>query len=170
MLWHPEYPDSKHRDYGELLELFFGKVCADLNQSFVITSHFEINEYPIGICDYSKIGNTFFTGNCFGSITPYLGFGQFTSILTGIYAALDLCGKANYLELTKPLRQNYQNSLILRKAWEQFDNRKFDLMVKFFNSSLGNRLFNTQKFDVVKFASYLARPWIKNNRGDQSKI
>jgi flavin-dependent dehydrogenase len=164
VVWYPKYPNRKNLNYDELLEGLFRKVSTDLNQTFVITEHFEINDYLIGICHYPRIGNTYFTGNCFGSITPYLGFGQYISILTGIYAALDICHTHNYINLTKPLRQNYRNSLILRQAWEQFDNSKFDMMVKIFSGYLGNRLFNTKHFDVVKLASYLARPWIRNNK------
>jgi flavin-dependent dehydrogenase len=166
VVWYPKYPDHQNLNYEELLEGLFRKVSIDLHQTFDIIEHFEINDYLIGICHYPRIGNTFFTGNCFGSITPFLGFGQYISILTGIYAALDICGTHSYIKLTKPLRQNYQNSLILRQAWEQFDNPRFDLMVKLFNGYLGNRLFNTKHFDVVKLASYLARPWIKDRQSD----
>jgi flavin-dependent dehydrogenase len=163
VVWYPKYPGRENLDYGEWLERLFQTVSAELDQTLVVNEHFEVNEYLLGICHYPRIGNTFFTGNCFGAIAPYLGFGQYPAILTGIYAALDLCGTHRYQDLTQPLRQNYQNSLALRRAWEQFDNKKFDTMVKLFSGFLGHLLFNTRHFDVVKLASYLARPWIRDH-------
>ncbi|HBF38264.1 MAG TPA: dehydrogenase [Firmicutes bacterium] len=164
VIWYPKYPRQPDLNYQALLENFLQTVSAELQQNFTILEHFEINDYQIGICQNPRIGNTYFTGNCFGSITPYLGFGQFVAILTGIYAALDICGTHQYSNLTKPLRQNYENSLVLRKAWERFDNRQFDRMVNFFGSPLGNKLFTSGHFDVVKLASYLARPWIRKRK------
>ncbi len=164
VIWYPKYPERQNLNYQTSLENLMKTVGAELQQSFTVLEHFEINNYQIGICRYPRIGNTYFTGNCFGSITPYLGFGQFVSILTGIYSALDICGTHQYPELTKPLRRNYENSLVLRRAWEGFSNRQFDWMVKFFSTSLGNRLFNTEHFDVVKLASFLARPWVQKKQ------
>lgn len=161
VLWYPEYPIHQKLDQNLLLNQFYQQACEDLNQPCPIINHFEVHGYIIGICNYPRIGNTYFTGNCFGAISPYLGFGQFISILTGIYAALDICGKEKYEELTKSLRQNYDNSMVLRRAWEMFDNRRFDWMVKFFGSGIGNRIFNTKIFDPAKVASYLARPWVR---------
>lgn len=160
-LWHPEYPIHEKLDQSLLFKEFYQQACKDLDQPCPIINQFEVHGYIIGICNYPRIGNTYFTGNCFGAITPYLGFGQFISILTGIYAALDICGKGSYEELTKPLRQNYENSLVLRRAWELFDNQRFDWMVKFFGSSIGNKVFTAKKFDPVKVASFMARPWVR---------
>lgn len=80
-----------------------------------ITDCFTVEKYIIGLCNEPRLGNTFFTGNCFGTIMPFLGFGQFASILSGIYAAHDLSGQGSYEELTGPLRLSYRNSLVLRK-------------------------------------------------------
>lgn len=160
VLWHPEYPIHQKQDQNLRLSRFFKQAQEDLEQELGIVDHFEVEHYVVGICCYPRIGNTYFTGNCFGAINPYLGFGQFISILTGIYAALDICGIGKYEELTKPLRQNHENSLVLRRAWELFDNRRFDWMVRFFGSSIGNKIFTSQRYDAVKIASFLGRPWV----------
>ncbi|MGE5604187.1 MAG: FAD-dependent oxidoreductase [Bacteroidota bacterium] len=161
VLWHPEYSIHQKQDQNLLLTQFFKQAQKDLDQELRIIDHFEVQHYSIGLCRYPRIGNTYYTGNCFGAIDPYLGFGQFISILTGVYAALDICGIAKYEELTKPLRQNHENSLVLRRAWELFDNRRFDWMVRFFGSGIGKKIFTSQKYDAVKIASFLARPWVR---------
>ncbi|MGE5559187.1 MAG: NAD(P)/FAD-dependent oxidoreductase [Bacillota bacterium] len=160
-LFYPDSPAIEARDKERFWSLFHKRACRDLGQELPVTDRFEISRYINGICRYPRIGNTYFTGNCFGAVAPFLGFGQFVSILTGIYAACDIAGKGKYEELTKPLRQNYYNSLVLRSFWEQLNNRQFDLLVKFYRTSLGNGLFNAGRLDVVKIISWLLRPWVR---------
>ncbi len=89
---------------------------------------------------------------------PFLGFGQLTSILTGIYAAYDICGKGNYEKLTQPIRKSYHTALVLRRVLEKMDNSKFDLMVKSLSGYMGNKIFNSKNIDFLKLSSYLLRP------------
>jgi hypothetical protein len=91
---------------------------------------------------------------------PFLGFGQWIALLTGIYAAQDLCGMENYEELTKPLQKSYESSLILRRAMEKADNAKLDIMIKALSGKLGEKLFNSGHHDPLKIASYLLRPFV----------
>ncbi len=154
---YPDYPENKKLDIDLLWEKFYDRVCRDLKQNFKITDGFQVRNYIIGICKYPRIGNTFFVGNCFGSIMPFLGFGQFMAILTGIYAAYDICGIGNYEELTKPFQDSYKNSLVLRHALEKLDNRKLDKMTDVMNGYVGQKLFNTKYKDPLKLISYLLR-------------
>ncbi|MFD1040397.1 hypothetical protein ACFQ3N_18635 [Virgibacillus byunsanensis] len=112
------------------------------------------------MCKEPRIGNTFFTGNCFGTIMPFLGFGQFDSILTGIYAAEDLSGNGSYPILTKSIRKSYERSLTLRRAMEKLSNNSYDLLVKQLNGPIGKRLFKPSRRDPLKIASYLIRPFL----------
>ncbi|CAM3275434.1 NAD(P)/FAD-dependent oxidoreductase [Sporolactobacillus spathodeae] len=139
---------------------FYDLLKSHLNQSLKITDQFQITNYKIGICDSPRIGNTFFTGNCFGAIMPFLGFGQFESILTGIYAAYDICGLGKYDALTEPLRKSYQHSLILRRGMEALNNQAFDFIVARMNGYLGKQLFKPSGHDPLKWLSYLARPFV----------
>ena len=92
---------------------------------------------------------------------PAFGFGQLPSILTGIYAALDLVGEGNYIELVKPLQKSYNNSLVIRRFMEQLNNNKLDLLVSLFNTKLANYLFNNKKINPFITASYLLEPQVK---------
>lgn len=161
---YPDYPENREKDLNKLWKKFYERVCTLKNQNLKVTDSFEVTRYIIGICKYPRIGNTFFTGNCFGSIMPFLGFGQFASILTGVYAAYDICGKGHYEDLTKPLRRSYNNSLVLRRTLEKLDNQKLDKVVKSLNGSLGNRIFNSKHYDPLKMMSYLLRLWVRNNK------
>ncbi|SMB82967.1 Dehydrogenase (flavoprotein) [Desulfonispora thiosulfatigenes DSM 11270] len=159
---YPEYPENQKNNLEEMWKLYFQKVCKDIKQDLKIVDNFEVNKYIIGTCQYPRIGNTFFVGNNFGSIMPFLGFGQYVAILTGIYAAMDLCGQGSYEELTKPLKKAYTNSLVLRRAMEKLDNKALDTLVKSLDSKIIEKVFNTSSFDPLRYVSYILRPLVKN--------
>lgn len=135
---YPDYPSNIKLDINNMWETFYNKFCKSIDQNLIVTDRFEITRYMMGICDRPVIDNTYFVGNCFGTISPGLGFGQFASILTGIYAANDLCGVNKYEELVKPLFENYNNSLALRRFLESLNNDKLDLFV----NKLDNKLLS----------------------------
>lgn len=159
---YPDYSHNRQKDIATLWERFYQRVCTDLDQSLKITDRFEITRYIIGTCQHPRIGNTFFTGNCFGSIMPSFGFGQLPAILTGIFAAQDISGNGNYAELVRPIQQSYQNSLVLRRILEQLGNSQIDLVVSLLTKDLFQKILTSKKFDSFKVASYLLRPLAKN--------
>ena len=149
----------------ELWNRFYQKVRYQLNQDLRITDHFHITGYPIGICRSARIGNTFYVGNCFGSMMPFMGFGQYASILSGVYAAYDLCGLGKYEELMEPLRKSYENSLVLRRTIEQLSDEGLDRIVRALQGYWGEKLFQNKTMDPLKVASYLLRPFVKMKKG-----
>lgn len=156
---YPDYPENRDTNINEMWSSFFKKVCKDVDQDLKITDKFEVTRYIIGICEKARIGNTFFVGNCFGSIMPFMGFGQYISLLTGVLAAKDICGQGSYIELTKGIRKSYHNSVALRRVYERFNNSQQDWLVQKLNSHISSKVFNTKVIDPLKYLSYLARPW-----------
>lgn len=136
VMLYPDFPSAIRMDIDLMWEQFREKVETDMKQNFTITDKFEVTKYMVGICSRPKIETTYFVGNCFGAISPGLGFGQFTSILTGVYSAYDICGLADYEELVKPLYKNYERSLVLRRFLEGLNNDELDLAIKSSNIKL----------------------------------
>ncbi|GHH99888.1 NAD(P)/FAD-dependent oxidoreductase [Neobacillus kokaensis] len=157
----PDIPKNAHVHISDLWDVFYQKVRSQLVQNLPITDQFQITQYPIGICNSPRIGNTYFVGNCYGSMMPFMGFGQYAAILSGVYAAYDLCGMGNYEELMKPLRQSYENSLVLRKAMEQLSNEGLDRIIHSLQGDWADKLFQSHRINPLKIASYLLRPYIK---------
>jgi flavin-dependent dehydrogenase len=157
---YPDYPQNQSLDIDSLWSRFFERVCKDYKQEFRITDKFEVTRYIMGMCHAPRIGNTFFVGNCFGVMMPAFGFGQIPAILSGIYAAKDLCGVDHYDELVKPLRQSYKYSLAVRRALENFDNHKLDTLVKIINTELGNKLINSTNINLLKILGLLLQPYL----------
>lgn len=169
VIGYPDYPENQEYDANELWERFYESVCRVYSQNLRIKDRFQVSRYIIGICKYPRIGNTFFTGNNFGSVMPFLGFGQFAAIYTGIKAAEDICGISDYKEDTRQLKESYKNSLVLRRSLEKLDNPGLDLFVKGLNSPLGNRVFNSNR-NILRIASYLIRPLVTKTQGRESEI
>ncbi|KAI7273291.1 hypothetical protein KC345_g7027 [Hortaea werneckii] len=156
----PDLPEI-NTDIETLWDRYYLKVQAELEQVLPISDGFKITGYPIGLCHAGRIGNTFYVGNCFGAMMPFMGFGQHASWMTGIYAAHDLCGLGSYEELTKPIRQSYENSIVLRRTMEHLSNETLDIIIHNLSGYLGKKLFTSPSLNPLKLASYLLRPYIK---------
>lgn len=161
---YPDYPNNIKLDINDMWEKFYSLACKDLEQNFSITDNFEITRYMMGICNKPKIDNTYFVGNCFGTISPGLGFGQFTSILTGIYSAYDICELGVYEKLTKKLFQNYNHSLVLRKFMENLTDAQLDFHIKNLDNKIIHSVFDnlcSSKFDInmLKLSTPIMRLW-----------
>ncbi len=158
---YPDWRKESNEEMNDRWLRFYERIRSHLNQSLKITDQFQITNYKIGICKQPRIGNTLFTGNCFGSIMPFLGFGQFDAILTGIYAAYDLIGYGSYHELTKPLRKSYQDSLALRRGMELLDNHHLDFIVRNFDRSIVQKLVKPSHLNPLSVLSQVIKPFVK---------
>ena len=160
----PDLPEID-QSINDLWDMFYTKVRDQLKQDLPITDQFQVTRYPIGICRSARIGNTFYVGNCFGSMMPFMGFGQYAALLSGVYAAYDLCGLGKYEELMEPLRQSYENSLVLRRAMEQLSNDGLDRIIRSLQGYWGEKLFQTKTINPLKVAGFLLRPYLKMKKG-----
>lgn len=157
---YPDYPENQQFDINLLWEKFYHRVQEDIQQTLKIVDGFQIRNYVIGNCNKPRIGNTFFVGNCFGAIMPFLGFGQHAAIITGVYAAYDLCGKGTYEELVKILDKSYSNSLAMRRVMEKLDNEKFDTIVRTLNGYIGKILLDYNKVDILSIIGSILKPFV----------
>ena len=155
----PENMENRYKDMTLLWNRFMHQVKETLKQDIRVSDEFHIENYIIGHCQTPKFEKNYLTGNCFGSIMPFLGFGQAESLLTGIYAAEDILGKGKYEKLTEHLTESYSDSLVLRHAWELMDNSKFDVLVKMLQNKWLEKLLQS-KFNTPKLLSRVLRPFI----------
>lgn len=155
------YPDNNDEYDSDLLwDAFYKDAKKELNQELPIEDLWSVSKYQIGKCKRPRIGNTFYVGNCYGSIMPFLGFGQFASILSGVYSAYDICGIDDYEKSLKNLESSYKNSIILRKGMEKLDNDKFDMIVKRLDGIAGKLIFN-KNTNFLNLISKAISPIIK---------
>ncbi len=153
ILVYPEYPEILALDQDGLWNKFMDTARKTLGQDLPSVDAFNASNYIVGKAEFPRIGNTFFTGNCFGAIMPFIGFGQFESILTGIYAAFDIAGKGNYDDLTKGLTKSYQHSLALRRAIEKMDNGQLDNLVRTMQKPSVQKILLNQEINILKWGA-----------------
>jgi flavin-dependent dehydrogenase len=149
-----------HADMSILKE----RLLQFIDISSKITDEFKIEDYIIGRPEKSRIGNTYFIGNCGGNIFPFMGFGQFGAMLSGLLAADSIIYNIDFDEQIQFLRKSYGRSLILRRFMEEMDNENFDKMVKVLQGKVGERLFHSNKINPLKAASYLMYPYVKGRK------
>ncbi|MGR9050590.1 NAD(P)-binding protein [Halobacillus faecis] len=156
---YPQYKDEWLEKRNEFWEAMVKEASRTLKQELIIEHEFTISDYIVGKCHYPRIGNTFFVGNCLGAITPFLGFGQTGSILSGIYAALDICGQGDYEKLCKPLLKDYDQSLVLRRGIERLSNHQLDLVTKSLHNPVVRKIITQPNLGVLKGLSHLLKPF-----------
>jgi flavin-dependent dehydrogenase len=161
----PDFPENANVNIDNLWDTFYRRVQSQLKQELPITDEFQITKYLMGICMSPRIGNTFYVGNNFGTMMPFMGFGQYASIISGVNAAYDLCGHGNYEELMEPLRQSYEDGLVLRRAMEQLSNEGIDQVVRLLQGYWGERIMLKKTINPLKLASNILRPYIKMKKG-----
>ncbi|MFG6113713.1 NAD(P)-binding protein [Halobacillus sp. MO56] len=157
---YPQYEAEWVDKRSEFWEEMLSQASRTLKQEIVVEEEFTIMDYMVGRCKYPRIGNTFFAGNCFGAITPFLGFGQTGSILSGIYAAQDICGLGDYEKLCKPLYKDYDDSLVLRRAIEGLSNHQLDLVTKSLHNPAVRKIAVQPNMSVLKGLSHILKPFI----------
>ncbi|MPQ34189.1 NAD(P)/FAD-dependent oxidoreductase [Clostridium estertheticum] len=161
---YPDYPDNIRLDLNDIWEKFNNLACKSLDQNLKITDNFEVTRYMLGICNKAKIDNTYFVGNCFGAISPGLGFGQYISILTGVYSAFGICGLESYDKLAKPLFENYNHSLVFRRFMESLTDEQMDFQIKNLDNKIIDNLVDiacnrNSSVDLLKLSTPMMRLW-----------
>ncbi len=130
-----------------------------INFSGQIKDEFQITDYLIGRPDVNRLANTYFIGNCGGFIMPFLGFGQFGAILSGLQAGKAI---AHNLDLEKEhgvYKNSYVYSLNLRRMLEHMENDDLDRIVGIMNSPLGKKALTESRYNVLKLGGRLAKPY-----------
>ncbi|MDI3311075.1 MAG: FAD-dependent oxidoreductase [Thermoanaerobacterium sp.] len=120
----------------------------------------------VSVYDYEHIsGNTFpltyenmyFIGNAGGAIEPFLGFGQFASILGGALAAKSIATGCNFENEMAYLANANLKLLEFRKAIDTVDNDKIDRLIKFLTTPLIKQLIYDTNFNIIKYSSFIIR-------------
>ncbi|WP_078553601.1 hypothetical protein [Bacillus alkalicellulosilyticus] len=139
-----------------------------INGNYEIMEEHQIKNYVLGTPDQIRIGNTFLTGVNAGCNNPFLGFGVFKSILSGIYAADSIVSGVDYVEKMKFIRDEYDRGLAMLERMHLLGNVGYDLIIKAAASDLASSIMETGGPNVVHWISKLAK-WTHFVNNDKSE-
>ncbi|SNX53376.1 FAD-dependent oxidoreductase [Thermoanaerobacterium sp. RBIITD] len=114
-------------------------------------------EHISGNCFPHRFENLYFIGNAGGAIEPFLGFGQFASIMSGALAAKSIATGSDFEKEMLQLSNQNINMLELRKAIDTMDNDKYDRLIKILSAPLIKQLVYDTNFNVIKHSSIFTK-------------
>ncbi|GAV23645.1 NAD(P)/FAD-dependent oxidoreductase [Carboxydothermus pertinax] len=123
---------------------------------YKIIETFTVN-HIVGYLTTNQLGNIYFTGGAGGLIEPFLGFGIFYAIISGLLAAKAIKENISFNELLEPIRQAVRQSDTLRAGINKLNNDMLDYVVQLIAFGPVNFLFYHTPVDVVKILSKILK-------------
>ncbi|ADL13569.1 NAD(P)/FAD-dependent oxidoreductase [Acetohalobium arabaticum] len=143
--------DSKH---------LWSNFLDQLDFEFRIKDTFQVDHYEIGQTKTQQFDNTYLIGHAGGFVMPFLGFGQFSSIESGILVSQAITEGKDYNQLTDKLKKDYKVSLKLRKLFAKMSNNQYDKLVKALNNRVVKKMFLQRKINLAKIIGWLSTPLV----------
>ena len=104
------------------------------------------------------MGNIYLTGNAGGSIDPFFGFGQLSSITMGVMAARSMVFGKDYEKLIEKVVLRHNRWIReMRKAYNKADNKMYDMIVTGIGLPGIKHLLYHTNFNVIRFGYYYLR-------------
>ncbi len=118
-----------------------------------------------GFVSTNQIGKILFVGTAGGGIEPFLGFGQFNAIYSGVMAAKSIINNIDFNLLLKKLKKKNQKLFIFRQLLNNATNQDFDRLLSVMKTPGLRSLIYRTNIDVVSILSAALKPFIaqKNN-------
>lgn len=82
-----------------------------------------------GTLTTNKVGKVYFIGAAGGGVEPFLGFGQFNAIVTGVMAARSIAHGIDINILLKDMKSKIQELIVLRTLLNKATNRDYDRLL-----------------------------------------
>jgi digeranylgeranylglycerophospholipid reductase len=106
-----------------------------------------------GTVTTNRVGKVYFTGAAGGGIEPFLGFGQFNAVITGVMAARSIAEGADVNLLLAPLRKKSSELITLRPLLNAATNKDFDRLLTFMKAPGLRPLVYRTDIDIIKLLS-----------------
>ncbi len=150
---------------GVNLELLWQKFLESLHFEFNVKDTFTLHSFEIGRNKTLVTENLMFVGNAGGFVMPFLGFGQFTSMLSGFEAAIAIANgnMQSYIDAMQPLIDSYYPSLKMRRVLAGMNNNKYNLLIKILQNKYANTTFSKFPIPILKLVANVIDPFIARN-------
>ncbi len=106
-----------------------------------------------GTVTTNRVGKVYFVGTAGGGVEPFLGFGQFNAVVSGVMAARSIAHGCDINLLLRDLRKKGQELNTLRALMNKAENRDFDRLLSITKiPGLRSTIYRTD-IDVLKLFS-----------------
>jgi digeranylgeranylglycerophospholipid reductase len=149
--------DVGEREIDNYWELFLDSE----NIKYTIVEEYKLN-HKSGYVYPHQSGSIYLAGDSAGVIEPFLGFGQMSSIISGVMAARSIVDGKDYEKLIKPLARNNLRFHEFRKGFDLLGNNGYDILMSVMGWPGVKHVLYYSPFNAVKYGSYLMRLVPKN--------
>ncbi len=118
----------------------------DLMDSWTLPHH-------AGTVTTNKVGKIYFVGAAGGGVEPFLGFGQFNAVVSGVMVARSIAEGSDIDLLLSDLRKKSQELSILRPLLNAATNQDFDRLMTMMKAPGLRSLVYRTDIDVIKLLS-----------------
>lgn len=134
------------------IDRYWDLFIATENIKYDIVEYFKREHYTAHVYPH-KVDNLFLVGNAAGAIDPFLGFGQFMSLITGCEAAKAIIEGLDYeSSIDEVVKLNLRLGEF-RKALNSIDNDELDILIKSINMPGVNSIVYNTNLNVVTLGS-----------------
>jgi len=110
-----------------------------------------------GTVTTNRVGRIYFIGAAGGGVEPFLGFGQFNAVYTGVMAARSIAEGRDIDRLLGMLRKKEQQLSILRGLMNTATNKDFDRLLTFMKTpGLRSFVYRTD-INIIKLLSLILK-------------
>jgi flavin-dependent dehydrogenase len=147
---------------GVEIEKLWQNFLDTLTFQYEIKDTFSLHSFEIGRVKSLVKDNVIFVGNAGGFIMPFMGFGQFTSMLSGFEAAIAIANhNLDYFsKAMEPIIKSYYQSLNMRKIISEMNNNSFDLLVQSLKFKPSSIVFSKFPLPFLKTVQKVLDPFI----------
>ena len=123
---------------------------------YTIVQEFKLKHKSAQVYPY-RVDNIYIAGDAAGIVDPFLGFGQLSSITTGVMAARSIMEGLDYSTLIKDIRDRNNKLLEFRKAFNGATNKEFDMLMAVIGLPGIKQIIYDTPLDVVKLGSAILK-------------
>lgn len=115
-----------------------------------------------GFLTTHKVGKIYFCGAAGGGAEPFLGFGQFNAIYSGVMTARSITHGQDINKLMKFITDKSMQLATLRALINAATNEDFDTLLTAMKFPGFRSLIYKSNIDIIKLISLGAKPFVKN--------
>lgn len=117
-----------------------------------------------GYVTTNRVGKIYFVGTAGGGVEPFLGFGQFNAVITGVMAARSIAQGTDINLLLKDINKKNMELSTIRPLLNAATNRDFDLLLTMMKTPGFRSLVYKTNIDIIKMLSIGLRPFLSSRK------